>query len=182
MHSDKKTSRSAYTIAISGILIALGWIFVILSGVLPTGRLFLFLLASLVVATASFELNISGAVLVTLGIFILSLTYPGLIQAAVFAVFAAPLSLLILYFYHRGLAKFLQYLLSHIIMSPLLIAAVKISRLDILIMNRFNLANWLIWLIIFAIFQLMLFIYRQVLLNYELLFFERIHPWLRRRK
>lgn len=182
MHPDKKPRRSAYTIAISGILIALGWLFIILSGVLPTGRLFLLLLASLLVATAFFEINFSGAILVALGIFILSLTYPGPVQAAAFAIFAAPLSLLILHFYHCGFPKLLQYLLSHMIMSLLLLAVVKISRLDTALVHRFNLESWLLWLIILAIFQLVLLIYRQVLLNYELFFYERIHPWLRRKK
>lgn len=182
MHPDKKPSRSAYTIAISGILIALGWIFVILSGVLPTGRLFLLLLTSLVVATAFFEMNISGAVLVALGISVLSLTYPGLIHATVFAVFAAPLSLLILHLHHRGLPKFLQYLLTHMVMSLLLLAVIKISGLDTFIMKRLSMETWLIWLIVIALFQLVLIIYRQVLLNYELFFYERIKPWIRKRK
>ncbi len=182
MHTDKESSRPAYTIAISGILIALGWIFVILSGVLPTGRLFLLLLASLVVATAFFEMNITGAILVALGIGVLSLTYPGLIYAAVFVVFAAPLSLLTLHLYHSKLPKPLQYLLTHMAMSLLLIAVITISGLDTFIMNRFTMEIWLIWLVVISSFQLVLIIYRQVLINYELFFYARIKPWIRKRK
>ncbi|MDD4323826.1 MAG: hypothetical protein PHR37_03190 [Eubacteriales bacterium] len=160
---------------------ALGWIFVILSGVLPTGRLFLLFLASLIVATAYFELRISGAVLLALGISVLSLMYPGVIHALAFAIFAGPLPLIILRLYRSGLSKFLQYLISHSLMSLILIAVIRIVGLDSFIVNRLNLETWLIWLIIFVAFQIVLLAYRYALLNYEAFYFDRIKPWLHRK-
>lgn len=182
MPSDKKIPRSTFTIALSGILIALGWLFVIVSGVLPTGRLFFLLLASLVVATAYFEMQLSGAIYVALGISLLSLTYPGLIHAAAFAIFAGPLPLLILQLNRREIPKFLQYLLTHIVMSLLLASVLSILGLNNFIMNRLNVETWQIWLIVFVAFQIVLIIYRHIIFNHETFYQARINPWLRKKR
>ena len=180
MPSDRKTTRPTFMIALGGILIALGWIFVILSGVLPTGRLFLFLLASLVVATAFFEMRLTGALLVALGISLLSLTYPGLVHAAIFAIFIGPLTLLTLQLARLQIPKIAQYLISHALMSLILFALIRLVGLDSFVTNRLNLDLWLLLLILFVAFQLLLIIYRQVLYYFEAFYDERIKPWIRR--
>ncbi len=181
MSSDNESSKSIFSLALGGILIALGWIFVVLSGVFPTGRLFLLLLASLVVATSCFEMKFSGAVLVALGISLLSLAYPGPIHAAVFALFAGPLPLLMLVFYRRQFPVVLQYLINHTLLSLLLVAVLSILGLHNFITNRINVEAGLIWFIILAVFQILLLVYRYILFNYETFYYRRISPWMNRK-
>ena len=172
-------SNHSFRIAAGALLTALCWLLLLGAGFLPTGRLFVLMIASFVLVVAGRETGMGGAFLVYLLSSLLALLSPGIITAAQFALFFGVLPLLIIWLRHLN-RPIVARLITHVVMTALLFALVLLFGSEIFAL-KYAPSSWLITAGILAtLLQLFLFIYQYALGQFELFYEERIAP-LRRR-
>jgi hypothetical protein len=170
----KKDSVSR-TVALGGLLTALGWLFILLASVLPTGRIFLLSLSSFTVMVAWAELSPLRAIVVYAAISGLSSIYPGIFVSALFLCFfgSAPLISLVL---HRLLPVPAASIARHAILTILIAAALFATGLDQTLQEFFSLEPALFWLAAVAVIQVFLFVYDYFLRGFASIWANRIRP------
>ena len=169
---EKQRSRN---VALGGLLSALGWLILLLTLVLPTGRIFLLTLASFLVVVAWGELSPVIAVVVYGAISALGMIYPGLYPTALFILFfgTAPLISLFLTRYLKGLRLWLA---RHAILTALMAASVAAIGLHTLIKGPAGISSGWIWLVLIVLFQGFLVAYEYLLRAFTHIWVERIRP------
>ncbi|HHW93570.1 MAG TPA: hypothetical protein GX734_03650 [Clostridiaceae bacterium] len=173
-------SSGSAQIALGGILSALCWLFLILAGVMPTGRFFLLTLASLVIVVAYLELGQRGAFLVYLVTSVLAMIWPGIFSGVLFALCFGLLPQLIVFLRAR-ISMFITRLVTHILMSAMALVALFIIGIDRFAFKRIESSTLVIVVLVMVTLQLFLFVYHYVLKVFEQFYLDRIAPWLRRR-
>lgn len=173
-------STKTYQIALGGILSALCWLFLILAGVLPTGRFFLLTMASLVIVIAYLELGQRNAFLVYLVTTAVAFIFPGVFAGVMFAFCFGLLPQLITFMRIRT-SMIVTRIISHIVMSGLTLVALFIVGIDRFAVKRFDSSTLLIVVLVMVTLQLFLFVYFYVLRVFEQFYMDRISPWVRRR-
>ncbi len=173
-------SAGSAQIALGGILSALCWIFLILAGVLPTGRFFLMTMASLVIVVAYLELGHRGAFLVYLVTTVLAFIWPGVFSGVLFALCFGLLPQLIVFLRVRT-GVFIMRAVTHIVMSALALIALFLIGIDRFTFRGFEVSSLVIVVLVMISLQLFLVVYHYVLKVFEQFYMDRIAPWLRRR-
>lgn len=162
-------------IATGALLTALGWLLLFGAGFLPTGRLFVLTLASFVLLIAWRELGMRSALLVYLLVSLLALLSPGLVTAAQFGLFFGPLPLIWLWL--RGALRLLwARLLTHLMMSALIIVLMLLMGTSFLALQVTRLPVWLLMTVAVALLQVFLLVYLYALQQFELFYGRRIRP------
>lgn len=174
------SSSGSAQIALGGILSALCWLFLILAGVMPTGRFFLLTMASLVIIVACLELGQRGAFLVYLATSALAFVYPNIFTCVMFALCFGLLPQLIVFLRVRT-STFIMRIVTHIVMSAMALLALFIIGIDRFTFGRFEPSNLVIAILVMVLLQLFLLIYHYVLRVFERFYMDRISPWVRRR-
>ena len=170
-----RPSQQSYKIAAGALLAALCWLLLLGAGFLPTGRLFVLMIASFVISIAIRETGAGGAVLVYLLASILALITPGLVTAAQFALFFGILPLLIKWL-RNHLNPAMARLVFHLLMTGLLLGLVFFFGPGIFALQATPF-SWLITALILALLlQLFLFVYLYALGQFERFYEERIAP------
>lgn len=167
-------------IALAGILSALCWLFLILAGIMPTGRFFLLTLASLVIVVAYLELEQRGAFLVYLVTSALAFAWPGVFYGILFALCFGLLPQLIV-FLRTKTSVLIMRLVTHVVMSVLALAALFVIGIDRFNFGRYEPSNLVIVILVIVSLQLFLLVYHYVLKLFEQFYMDRISPWVRRR-
>ncbi len=167
-------------LATASLLTALCWVLLALSGVLPTGRLFVMTLASFVLVAACLELGPGKAFYVYLGASVLSLLWPGLAIFSLFALCFGILPLLIFYLRSR-MAPFFARLLTHAVMSLLFIGVIAIVGIDQLILRDLGQSALILSSLALLALQLFLLVYDYAMRVFIRFYADRIGPWIRRR-
>lgn len=161
------------------MLTALCWLLLLGAGSLPTGRLFVLMIASFVLVVAVRETGMGGAFLVYLLSSLLALLSPGLITATQFALFFGILPLLILWLRRLG-RPLAARIITHVLMTALLFVLILLFGSEVLSL-KYAPASWLITSGILAVLlQLFLLIYQYALGQFEWFYEERIAPLTRR--
>jgi len=173
-------SSGSAQIALGGILSALCWLFLILAGVMPTGRFFLLTMASLVIVVACLELGQRGAFIVYLATSALAFVYPNIFTGVMFALCFGFLPQLIVFLRVRT-STFIMRVVTHIVMSAMALVALFVIGIDRFAFGRFEPSNLVIVILVMVSLQLFLLIYHYVLRVFERFYMDRISPWLRRR-
>ena len=150
-------SKHSYKIAAGALLTALCWLLLLGAGLLPTGRLFVLMIASFVIVVADRETGKGGAFLVYLLASFLALLAPGIVTAAQFGLFFGVLPLLIVWL-RRMVPPPIARLITHLVMTALLFILILLFGSEIFAL-RYAPASWLITAgILAALLQLFLFI------------------------
>ncbi|HNZ63043.1 MAG TPA: hypothetical protein PKH23_01755 [Bacillota bacterium] len=175
-------SRSFRTarLALGGILAALCWLFLILSGVLPTGRFFVLTLASLVIVVAYLELGQRDAALVYLAAAVLAFIWPGVFSGVTFALCFGLMPLMITFLRVRT-GMLVTRLVTHIVMSCFTLLALFIIGVDRFALKQFKSSTLVVVILAMAALQLFLFVYFYILRVFEQFYLDRISPWVKRR-
>ncbi len=176
----RSSSSGPAQIALGGILSALCWLFLILAGVLPTGRFFVLTLASLVIVVAYLELNRRGAFLVYLVTSVLAFIWPGIFSGVMFALCFGLLPQVVV-FLRAKTSMFVTRLVTHIVMSAMALAALFIIGIDRFAFERFEPSSIVIVVLVMVALQIFLLVYLYVLRVFEQFYMDRISPWVRRR-
>ncbi len=176
----RSSSSGSAQIALGGILSALCWLFLILAGVLPTGRFFLLTLASLVIVVAHLELGPRGTFLVYLVTTVLAFIHPGVFSGVMFAFCFGLLPQLIMFLRVRT-SMFVTKLVTHIVMSAMALMALFIVGIDRVVFTRFEPSTLVIIVLVMVALQIFLLVYHYVLKVFEQFYMDRISPWVRRR-
>ncbi len=170
----------SYPLAVGAVLTALCWLFLAAVGVLPTGRLFVMTLASLLILVARHEIGLKGAALVYLASSLLALLWPGPVTAALFAFCFGIQPLLILFFRERT-SLIAARGLTHLVLSLLFLLLVNLVGIDQLIRRGLGLSGPLVIVLGLVALQLFLLIYYVTLRYFESFYLERVAPWIRRK-
>ncbi len=163
-------------IAWGGMLIALGWLMNIISTFLPTGRLFVLAIASLAVVIAWLELGRLDTFMVYLGICLLTLIWPGVLQAAVFALFFGLCPLLMLNF-DSWMPRKWAVICVHSIFTILFFGALVVVGIEALLPRTYGLTGAVLYLALAVLVQLVLFFYSHVLKLLTEYWVQRIRPY-----
>lgn len=171
-------NKLARNVAVGGLLTALGWLFLVLTFVLPTGRLFLLTFTSFIVLIACTELSYRYALAIILAIAGLSTVYPGLLLTLFFILFFGPAPLISLFLarHFNGLPLLLS---RHAILTALIAASLAFVGLDSLVDLPAGLGTSLVWFLAIAVIQVFLFFYDYLLRAFSRLWVERIRPGTR---
>lgn len=167
-------------VAWGGMLSALGWLFLIFSGALPTGRLVTMTLASWVVAIAWREWHWKGAFLVYLAVSLLGLIWPGWFVAVMFALCFGLLPLLTLFLCPR-MPRWLARTLIHVVMTGLFLAGGTLIGFESMFHARADGSMTVVLIVAIAVIQLFLFVYDYAFRAFERFYEQRIAPWVHRR-
>lgn len=174
------SSNYSYRIATGAVLTALCWLLLLGAGFLPTGRLFVLMIASFILVVASREMGRGGAFLVYLLSSLLALLSPGLATAAQFALFFGVLPLVIVWSRRLG-RPVAARIITHVLMTVLLFVLILLFGSEVFAL-KYAPSSWLITCgILAALLQLFLFVYQYALRQFEWFYEERIAPLTRRR-
>lgn len=166
-------------IASGAILSALCWFFIMLAGVLPTGRLFVLTIASLVIVVADKETGFRGACLVYLVASVLSFISSGVLMGALFVLCFGIQPLIIVYLRER-VNPLITRLITHLIISILFTAVIGLVGIDRLFARETRVSSFMITGLSLVALQLFLFVYHYILKYFEWFYEQRIAPWVHR--
>ncbi len=182
--NDHESRRStALSLTYGGILVALAWLFLILPDAIPIlGRLFSYLLSSLVTVAAFHILGERGSFLVYLSTGVLALIWPGPLRSLLYFVGVGLLPMLILRLRNRISLTSLRVIV-HAVMTAILIGMIFLFGADRLFKRISWGGNRSVMFITVAVlfFQVIIIIYFFVFNLFERLFVRRILPYIKRR-